>query len=72
MTIGGNMIITTKTIIAFRVPEDSELLDTFIKTNNVNEWKEICGSNAIIYQRSDTVHTGVNRNEKENTYENYE
>lgn len=55
------MIITTKTIIAFRVPEDSELLDTFIKTNNVNEWKEICGSNAIIYQRSDTVHVGNQR-----------
>ena len=71
MTIGGNMTITTKTNIAFRIPEDSELLNTFIKTNNIGEWKEIAASDWIIYQRSDTVHTGVNRNEKENTYENH-
>ena len=58
------MMITTKTIIAFRIPEDSELLNTFIKTNNIGEWKEIAASDWIIYQRSDTVHTGNYRGEQ--------
>jgi len=59
------MIITTKTSIAFRIPEDSESLNTFVKTNNVGEWEEITCCDWIIYQRSDTVHVGNQRGEQE-------
>lgn len=49
------MTITTKTTIAFRIPEDGALHDNFIKVNDISKWQIINGSNAVIYQRDNTV-----------------
>lgn len=49
------MTITTNTTIAFRIPEDNALQDSFIKTNDISNWRIIQGSNCVIYKRDNTV-----------------
>ena len=63
------MMITTKTIVGFKVPDDYEQEQYFIKHNNMNEWIQSSTSGWISYIKEKTVEV---KNEKERTYENYE
>lgn len=49
------MIITTKTIVTFRVPKDNELLNKFVNSHNMSEWTEYIIAEWISYSHQKTV-----------------
>lgn len=53
------MIVTTKTTVTFRLPQDYELLNAFLKSNDMSEWTEYISTEWISYSHQQTVAIGV-------------
>ena len=49
------MIITTETVVTFRVPKDNELLNKFVNSHNMSEWTEYIIAEWLSYSHQKTV-----------------
>ena len=59
------MMITNKTIIGFKIPDEYEEEKAFVRLNDMNEWVESVGSNWVSYTKESTYYSKMKENDND-------
>lgn len=51
------MMVTTKTIVTFFIPDEQNLIEEFKATNDMSEWVEGISTQAVTYTKTKTFAT---------------
>ena len=57
------MMITTSTTIGFKLPDEYEEMQEFLRTNDMSEWKEIVSTQVISYRKEGIYFTNIKKGE---------
>ena len=56
------MIVTTKTTVIYKIPEENDKLQKFLKANDMEKWEESLGDKYVSYTYTEST---FNDNEKD-------